>query len=153
MSTLVRWSPARDLAQMQRAMDRMFDETWRNVAARTTASLPVDVYETDTAYTIVASLPGVKADALNLALHDGVLTISGELEPIVVPENATALVVERSAGKFNRSLRLPDAVEATQVEALLHEGVLTLTLPKSQDAQPRLIPVRHAGVEGSPSAN
>lgn len=153
MSTLVRWTPARDFAQMQRAMDRMFDETWRSLQARTATALPVDVYETDTAYTIVASLPGVKADALNLALHDGVLTISGELQPVALPENATALVVERTAGKFSRSLRLPEAVEASQVEAVLNDGVLTLTLPKTPEAQPRLIPVRQSAVEGSPSAN
>lgn len=153
MSTLVRWAPARDFAQMQHAMDRMFDETWRGLQARTAAMLPVDVYETDTTYTVVASLPGVKADALSLALHDGVLTISGELVPVALPENATALVVERNAGKFSRSLRLPEAVEAAQVEATLNDGVLLLTLPKTVDAQPRLIPVRQAATGGSPSAN
>lgn len=153
MSTLVRWAPARDFAQMQRAMDRMFDETWRSLQSRTASALPVDVYETDTAYTIVASLPGVKADVLAISLHDGVLTISGELIPVALPENATALVVERSAGKFSRSLRLPEAVEAGQVEATLQDGVLTLSLPKTPDAQPRLIPVRQAVTEGSPSAN
>jgi HSP20 family protein len=153
MSTLVRWAPARDIAHMQRAMDRMFDETWRSLQARTASALPVDVYETDTAYTIVASLPGVNADALSIALHDGVLTISGELQPVPLPENATALVVERSVGKFSRSLRLPEAVEATQVEAVLNDGVLTLMLPKTREGQPRLIPVRHSATEGSPSAN
>lgn len=153
MSTLVRWAPVRDLAQMQRAMDRMFDETWRGLQSRTAAALPVDVYETDTAYTIVASLPGIKADALNLSLHDDVLTISGEILPVVVPENAIALVVERNAGKFSRSLRLPEAVEADQVEAVLNDGVLTLTLPKTPNAQPRLIPVRQTATAGSPSAN
>ncbi|MFN8379956.1 MAG: Hsp20/alpha crystallin family protein [Anaerolineae bacterium] len=153
MSTLVRWAPARDIAQMQRAMDRMFDETWRSIQARTATSLPVDVYETDTTYTIVASLPGVKADALNISLHDEVLTISGELTPVALPENATAMVVERNAGKFSRSLRLPEAVDAAQVEAVLNDGVLTLTLPKTADAQPRLIPVRQVVSQGSPSAN
>lgn len=152
MSTLVRWAPAREIAQMQRAMDRMFDETWRSLQSRTASALLVDVFETDTAYTIVASVPGVTAEALNLSLHDGVLTIAGELVQTPIPENATALVVERSAGKFSRSLRLPEAVEAGQVEAVLNEGVLTLTLPKTPNAQPRLIPVRAAG-NGGPSAN
>jgi HSP20 family protein len=153
MSTIVRWSPARDFALMQRAMDRMFDESWRASQARSMGNLPVDVYETDTAYTVVASVPGVRADALNIAMHDGVLTISGEFVQTALPENAHALVVERGTGKFSRSLRLPEAVELAQIEAVLQEGVLTLSLPKTADAQPRMIPVRQAETHGSPSAN
>ncbi len=153
MSTIVRWSPAREFALMQRAMDRVLDETWRGIQARSAVTLPVDVYETETAYTVVASVPGVKADGLNIALHDGVLTMSGELAPVAQPDNARALVVERSAGKFSRSLRLPEAVEVGQIEAVLTDGVLTLTLPKTLEAQPRLIPVRQTTSNGSPSAN
>lgn len=153
MSTIVRWAPARDFAQMQRVMDRMFDESWRTAQVRSAGNLPVDVYETDTAYTVIASLPGVKAEALNIAMHDGVLTMTGEFAPLALPENAQALVVERGTGKFSRSLRLPEVVEVAQIEAVLHDGVLTLSLPKSADAQPRLIPVRQGDTVGSPSAN
>lgn len=153
MSTIVRWSPVRDFSQMQRAMDRMFDENWRNAQIRSAGNLPVDVYETDTAYTVVASLPGVKADALNIAMHEGVLTITGEFMQVALPEGAQALVVERGTGKFSRSLRLPEVVEVAQIEAVLHDGVLTLALPKSADAQPRLIPVRQGDTTGSPSVN
>ncbi len=149
MSTIVRWSPARDIALMQ----RMFDEAWRSAEARSAFTLPVDVYETDTAYTVVASLPGVQADALNIAMHDGVLTIAGEFVQNPLPENTHALVVERGAGKFSRSLRLPDAVDVAQIEAVLNEGVLTLSLPKTPDAQPRMIPVRQAETHRTPSAN
>ncbi|HYO89038.1 MAG TPA: Hsp20/alpha crystallin family protein [Candidatus Limnocylindrales bacterium] len=153
MSTIVRWAPARDFNLMQRAMDRMFDESWRNAQIRVTANLPVDVYETDSAYTVVASLPGVKADALTISMHDGVLTIAGELVKAVLPEDARALVVERGAGKFSRSLRLPEVVEVAQIEAVLTDGVLTLSLPKTAEAQPRMIPVRQAETHSSPSAN
>ena len=93
--------------------DRLHRQFFRPVIMnvnRPTWEPPVDVYETDSAYTVVASLPGVKADALTISMHDGVLTIAGELVKAALAEDARALVVERGAGKFSRSLRQPVCV-------------------------------------------
>ena len=142
MTTVVRWNPAREVAAMQGALDRLFDENWRAVRNGTHAStLSLDVHETDQAYFVSAVVPGVTADALNISLHDGVLTISGEI-PQPAHENARALLLERGYGKFQRSVRLPLAVDANAVEASIENGVLALTLPKAPEAQPRQIPVK-----------
>jgi HSP20 family protein len=143
MTMMIRWNPLRELAAMQSAMDRMFEETWRGARANAAElALPIDVYETETGYQVIASLPGLVSDQVHISLHDNVLTISGELPASPHEENARALLVERSSGRFSRSIRLPEPVAADQVEAALENGILHLTLPKTPEAQPRLIPVR-----------
>lgn len=142
MTTFVRWNPLQDMASMQGTLDRLFDDTWRNLRSSNDAgALALDVHETDPAYIVSAALPGVSADAVNISLHDGVLTISGEV-PQVTHENSRALLLERSYGKFQRVIRLPQPIDASKVEANIENGVLTLTLPKTLEAQPRTIPVK-----------
>jgi HSP20 family protein len=152
MSTLIRWNPVREMAAMQSAMDRLFDETWRG--ARPTVAgnaMALDVYETDAAYTVYAALPGVNSDQINISYQDDVLTISGEVEQPKFNEgdNTRVLVFERSYGKFSRSIRLAQALDADKVEANYENGVLMLTLPKTPEAQPRLIPVKSNGTKVS----
>jgi HSP20 family protein len=143
MSTIIRWNPVREMAAMQSAMDRLFDETWRNYRnVDTSLALALDVHETETAFHVVASLPGVPADTVNINLQEDVLTISGEVPQPTYPEGARALLLERTYGKFSRSIRLPEAVVTDQIEATLDNGVLTLNLPKSPEVQPKQIPVR-----------
>ncbi len=142
MTTVVRWNPLQDMAAMQGALDRLFDDTRRNLRnSADVGALALDVHETDQAYIVSAALPGVSADAVNISLHDGVLTISGEV-PQVTHENSRALVLERTYGKFQRVIRLPQPIDASNVEANIENGVLTLTLPKTPEAQPRTIPVK-----------
>ena len=143
MSTIIRWNPIREMAAMQNAMDRLFEDTWRGYRnVDTSLALPLDVHETETAYHVVAALPGVPSDTVNVSLHDDVLTISGELPQPAYPENARTLLLERTYGKFSRSVRLPEQVVADQIEASLDNGLLTLNLPKTPEAQPKQIPVR-----------
>ena len=142
---IVRWNPVRDMVAMQNAMDRLFEETWRNAETTSNHRLPLDVYETDQAYTVVSSVPGLGADDINITLHEGTLTIAGEWgEPATESDenNTRALLRERTYGKFNRTVNLPQIIDADAVEATYENGLLTLTLPKQPNAQPRQIPVR-----------
>ncbi|MCC6613836.1 MAG: Hsp20/alpha crystallin family protein [Anaerolineae bacterium] len=144
MTTMIRWNPVRDMMAMQNAVDRMFDDNWRAVRpSNGTYSLPLDVYENDASYVIVATLPGVGADNIQVNWHDDVLTISAEL-PQGAPEgeNQRTHMIERAAGKVSRSLRLSRPINTEGVEAVYENGVLTLTLPKTPEAQPKMIPVR-----------
>lgn len=141
MTTLVRWNPFREMAAMQSAMDRIFDETWRNVRGNADSTLALDVHETDAAYIVQTALPGANPDSIQVSVHDGVLTISTEIVQVPI-ENSRTLIQERVYGKFTRSLRLPQMVDIDNVNAAFENGVLTLTLPKSPEAQPRQIPVR-----------
>jgi HSP20 family protein len=146
---MVRWNPFREMAAMQSAIDRAFDETWRNVRATADSSLALDIHETANGYTVYAALPGANANTISVNVHDGVLTISGEIAQPTV-ENSRPLMLERAFGTFTRSIRLPQAVDLNNVDANFENGVLVLNLPKSPEAQPRQIPVR---VTGSPSNN
>lgn len=141
MTTLVRWNPIREMAAMQSAMDRMFDETWRGVndGAR---SLVLDVHESDAAYTVYANIPGVNPDDIEINLHDGVLTLAAEVPAIEVAEGSRALLTERVSGQFSRRLNLPREVDADNIDATYENGVLTLFIPKTPEAQPRQIRVK-----------
>ncbi len=140
MTTVVRWNPVREMAAMQNTLDRLFDQSWRD-ARNDVGTLALDVHETDKAYLVSAALPGVTADAVNISLHDGVLTISTEI-PQAEHENSRALMLERNYGKVQRSIRLPQPIDANGVEATIENGVLTLTLNMTAEAQPRTIPVK-----------
>ena len=152
MATLIRWNPVREVAAMQSAMDRWFDESWRTIRpteANSTYRLALDVHETAEVYTLIASLPGINADALNISLDDDVLTISAELPAVTTEEGTKALLNERTYGKFSRSVRLPRPVNADAVEATLENGILTLNLPKTPELQPRTISVKTNGTHSN----
>jgi HSP20 family protein len=144
MTTITRWNPMREMAAMQSALDRVFDETWRNFRTfngSADKSLALDVYETANAYIIQVALPGTTPENVNVSLHEGVLTISGQIAQST-PENSRALMLERAYGQFTRSIRLPAPINSDQTEAVFENGVLSLTLPKTPEAQPHQIPVR-----------
>lgn len=145
MNTIVRWNPFREMAAMQSAMDRLFDESWRGVrptAAGNTLSL--DVFETDQAYVLFTTLPGVDPQDIHVSMEDDVLTITGEVPQPAFDDkdNARTLMLERSYGKFTRSVRVGMPVDSDKIEAAYENGVLRLTLPKTPQAQPKVIPVR-----------
>ena len=143
MSNLVRWNPVREMATMQNAMDRLFDDVWRNSRSTFAGNvLLLDVHETDDAYHVTSEMPGVNADQISINIRDGVLTIGAEIEQEAVDENTRVLLRERSYGKFSRSITLPQAVNADDVEATYDDGILTLTLPKVPEVQPKSIPVK-----------
>jgi HSP20 family protein len=144
MTTMIRWNPIREMMAIQNAFDRAYADGWRSVRAAANAySLPLDVYENDEAYTFVATLPGVGAENIQVNWHDDTVTIQAEV-PQSAPgvENVRTHMVERPAGKFSRTIQLSKPVNTEAVEAVYADGVLTLTLPKSPEAQPKVIPVR-----------
>jgi HSP20 family protein len=103
--------------------------------------LGIDVHADEEAYEITAAVPGMKVDDLKVEILEDVLTLRGE-----IPEspNGTGdfLLRERVSGKFERRLRLPESVDAEAAEAKVEDGLLTVRIPKSEDARPRLIEVK-----------
>jgi HSP20 family protein len=145
MSSLIRWNPFREMAAMQNAMDRIFDDTWRSwptISGMNLNTLAFDLHETDNAYTVTTALPGVKPENINVKMQDGVLTVSGELPQPEQTEGTRLLMQERVWGHFSRSISLPQSVKGDEVEATYEDGVLTLTLPKAPEAQPKLIAIK-----------
>ncbi|MGQ9689009.1 MAG: Hsp20/alpha crystallin family protein [Desulfobaccales bacterium] len=100
----------------------------------------VDVYETPEALVVVADLPGVSGDRLSLDLKDNLLTISGQVSR--PSEKETLLVQEYAVGDFFREFEVGGLIDQEKIEALVKDGVLTLTLPKAEKAKPRRIEVK-----------
>jgi HSP20 family protein len=100
----------------------------------------VDISETEAAITILADMPGVKPDGLSIDLEEGVLTIDGTVSED--PEGEDVLLREYEVGAFHRRFRLSNAIDQEKIDAALKDGVLTLTLPKTQAHRPRKIEVK-----------
>jgi HSP20 family protein len=101
----------------------------------------VDVAEADAAYAINAELPGVKLEDVNIEIENNVLTLSAQKRPESTGERYDYHRVERSYGTFTRSFVLPQGVQSDNVQATMKDGVLTIQLPKTEQARPRRIPI------------
>lgn len=130
---IVHWDPWREF-------DRLFARPGEG-AARSEWLPPVDITETDKAYRIDMELPAVAAEDVNVAVKDGVLTVSGERKSESESGAAKRHRVERRWGRFSRSFRLPENVDEDAIEARAKDGVLYLTVAKQDKAQPRKIAV------------
>lgn len=103
----------------------------------------VDIFETEKTITLLADLPGVKADKLNIDLRDNVITIIGDISP-AEGKDEEDLVVEYETGRYYRQFTLSEVVDQNKIDAKLADGVLRLTLPKVEKATPRKIAIKAA---------
>ena len=144
------WQPFEDL---RREVDRLFEDFgggfWRspfrsslfNIAPfrrseTTFAAIPaVDVSETDKAYEITAELPGMDEKNVEVKLANGILTIKGEKQEEKEEKQKDYYMRERSFGSFERNFQVPDGVDVDKIDASFKNGVLSVTLPKSPEAQ------------------
>lgn len=145
------WRPFESL---RREVDRLFDEfdggLWRSPFRNSVlsaapfgrggnggfAAMPaVDISETDKTYEITAELPGLDEKNVEVKLANGVLTIRGEKQDEKEEKNKDYYMRERSFGSFERSFQVPDGVDSDKIEASFKRGVLSVTLPKSPEAQ------------------
>jgi HSP20 family protein len=103
--------------------------------------MPLDVHVDDEAYEITAAVPGFKAEEVKIQILEDVVTLSAEKEH---SENADGeyLMRELPLGEFSRSVRLPEPVDASKAQAKVEDGVLTLHLPKAEEARPKTIKVQ-----------
>jgi HSP20 family protein len=103
---------------------------------------PCDVFEEKSAVKIVAEIPGVEAGDVRISLENNLLTIRGEKKQQAETQNERVHRYERSYGMFERTFALPTSVEVEKIDASYANGVLTVTIPKTERAQPREIPVK-----------
>ena len=139
---LTRWDPFRELRRMDESMNR----PWRGYRARRPDgwSVPLDVVRDGDNTLIHASLPGVKPEDINVTIEDGLLTIRAEPETEREGQDGNYLIRERRTGKLDRTLRLPQTVDADKVESRYKDGVLTITLPKVEAEKAKHIEVKAA---------
>lgn len=134
-----------ELSSMRSEVDRLFG---RRDAGVTTAWYPVvDVHETADELVLHAELPGMAPEDVDVSVENGVLTISGEKKQEFAQgeEEADYHLVERRYGRFERRFSLPRTVDAEKVDAEFSNGVLTVSLPKSEKAKPRKIEIKESG--------
>lgn len=101
----------------------------------------VDIFETEAALTVLADMPGVKADNLNINLDNNVLTMTGDVETSESPGEQDILR-EFNTGRYFRQFTVSDVIDQSRIEAVLTDGVLRLTLPKAEAAKPRQVQVK-----------
>lgn len=148
MANLMRFTPGSDVRSVQREIDRVFDsffparsEGENGNGSQAVWAPRVDLSETDDAYQIHLDVPGLAKDDLNINVHDGQLTVSGERKREQADEERNFVRVERHYGSFYRSFRLPKRIDADGIEAAYENGVLTLHVPKTAESKPRRIEV------------
>ena len=144
--SLVRYQPWNTMDQLRREMGRMFDgqsstEEGSNIA--TSDWVPaVDIKETEKEFILHADIPGVEPEKIDVHMEDGMLTIKGERESESKEEGKNFKRVERHRGTFYRRFSLPDTANAEKISAKSKNGVLEITIPKQEKAQPRKIEVK-----------
>ena len=142
--TLMRMDPFRELRQWNSVFDRFFENRLspnvREDAVVTRWSPTVDVSETPTEITFSVELPGFEKEEIEISLEENVLSISGERK-FEKEENRDFHRVERWYGSFSRSFKLSATVDSSKIDAGLKDGLLTIHLPKVEEAKPRQIPV------------
>jgi HSP20 family protein len=141
---LTRWDPLRDAVTLREAMDRLFEDTWVPARRRAEGServyrLPLDAYVTPDEIVITANMPGVKPEDVEITLEGDTLTIKAE-RPAPL-ENVSYALQERPYGRYQRTLSINVPVDADKAEAKFENGLLTLTVPKSEAVKPKTIQV------------
>jgi HSP20 family protein len=145
---LVRWDPARELDALQGDMNRLFDSFFgrrEGASAGAYASRrwipPMDLVETEDHLVLRADLPGVDEEDIEIEVKDGVLTVSGERRSQHEDKREGFHRVERSFGRFSRSLELPKGVDPQSVSAHFDKGVLEVRMPKPAERKPTRIEI------------
>jgi len=137
-----------ELSSARREMDRIFDRFFSQPASTQAVWLPaVDVRETNDEIQVTVELPGLKPEDVTVTVENGVLSLSGEKKQELQEgkEEGNYYLYERRYGRFERSFTLPRTVNADQIKARFEDGVLTVRLPKAENAKPRRVQIEANG--------
>ncbi|PSQ53390.1 MAG: heat-shock protein [Bacteroidetes bacterium QH_10_64_37] len=139
----------RNLNSLQNEIDRVFDrffpsreQTQESSSSRAVWRPQMDLTETDESYRLHLDMPGMSKDELKISYQDNELVVSGERKSTHTDEDEEFVRVERSFGQFRRSFTLPRTVDADNIDATYDNGVLTVTVPKTEKVKPRQIEIQ-----------
>ena len=143
---IVRWRPFRDMVSIQDEMNRLFDDFFGRPLIKTewtegVWTPTVDVSEDKDNVVIKAEMPGMKKDEVRISVQDNVITLKGEKKQEKEEKEANYHRIERSYGSFCRSFQLPTSVKTDKIKANYKDGVLSVTLPKTEEVKPKEIPI------------
>ena len=140
-----RWDPFRDLMSIQNEMNRLFGRTYGGDVGETSRGAwtpALDVFETQEKFVITMELPGVSADDVDISVEDSTLLVRGERKFYSEQDEDSFLRIERRFGEFTRSLTLPSTADAEGIQASFDQGVLTIEVPKKEEAKPKRISIK-----------
>ena len=135
---LAKWDLFRDLRNVEDEFDRLAGRAY----SRDTWVPALDVRESEDRWEVTLDLPGLEPGDVNVTFEDGMLSITGKRVFSKEDEGDTWHRIERSFGTFARSLRLPQTADTEKIEASFDKGVLTVSVPKTEQAKPRTIEVQ-----------
>lgn len=152
MTFLTTRRPVGNLYNVHNEIGKMFDDLFGSNGTETDGDRvswtpKVDISETESSYEVYTDLPGVLKDDVQVSVTDNLLTIKGEKHQKQETENKNFHRVERRYGTFQRSFTLPRHVDTGNIKADYKDGILTLTIPKAEEAKPKEIQI------GGESAN
>lgn len=135
------WPTLGRLTDLRDEIDRFFESPLSRTSELLGWAPAFDVYEEKDNFIVKAELPGMKKEDISVSLHEGNLIISGERKSETKSEGTEVYRAERFFGKFQRAVSLPTMVAANNVKAEYKDGILTVTLPKAEEAKPKQIEV------------
>jgi len=144
MRAIARWEPFHGVTTLQDQINRLFNDTFERTGEQSilSAGAPsVDIYETEHELVVKADLPDVDPKDLDIRVENNLLTIRGERKFEKKVNEESYLRLERSYGSFARSFTLANTLNPDAIKAEYHNGVLTLSIPKREEAKPKQIKV------------
>jgi HSP20 family protein len=145
--TLTKWDPFKDLLSLQDRMNRLFDESVRNVKPGDEAlssaiwSPAVDIYETDDEVVVKAELPEVDQKDIDIQIESNTITLRGERKFNKETKKENFHRIERAYGSFSRSFTLPGTIDQEKIRADYKDGILKISMPKREETKPKQIKV------------
>lgn len=143
--TLTKWIPKSSLINYHNEIDRLLDSvfgTKDEIAGEYTICPRVDIEEFEKSYSIHMELPGVSKKDVTINVKENILTIEGEKKSGKDSKSDKYHRSERVFGKFHRTFRLPDQVDTEKIEAVFNDGILTVSIPKLEEALPKQIEIK-----------
>ena len=128
--------------ELQREIDRVFDDFFRGSKQDTSFFPAVDVYETPDSVVVEVEAPGMKKEDIKITIEDDVLRIHGEKKLEKENKDKNYYIVERSYGTFERAFKLPEYVDTEKIKAKFENGVLKISLPKKEEEKKKVIDVQ-----------
>ena len=144
MSNLTRWEPMREMMTLREAMDRLFDDAFTRPLSLSgvSASPAIDMYQTNDDVVVKATLPGLKAEDVDITVTGETLTLRGEFKVENEEKEASYHIREQRYGSFERSIMLPTDVKADKAKADFENGILTITMPIAEEVKPKSIMIK-----------
>lgn len=143
--SMMRWDPFSEMTSLRQAIDQLFENSFIRPSGAPPGGglgIPVDVLEQGDALVVKASLPGVRPEDVGVQIQQNVLMITGQHHEEQDHQQSRYHLAERRTGRFSRAIALPVAVDANACEATFVDGVLTLSLPKAEQARTKQVPIR-----------